>query len=206
MVNKQGQIVAPPKSQAFSSNTPGASYSQTTNPPLPIVPTIPGVNPTTTPATPGTGPFPFPPQYPLPTPNLAAQFPHGVALPGYAATADTATADDATPAQGTTNGESSESKPADTEGATKDGEGEQKAETTPPPLSGVHPAEATNETTAEPNSSAGAEPIVTDEANTDLPSTAVATVSTDNDAKMEDTEKTVEEIPVEDEKSGEVEL
>lgn len=32
MVNKQGQIIAPGKNQGFNSSTPGASYSQTTNP------------------------------------------------------------------------------------------------------------------------------------------------------------------------------
>ena len=32
MVNKTGQIIAPGKNQGFNSSTPGASYSQTTNP------------------------------------------------------------------------------------------------------------------------------------------------------------------------------
>lgn len=87
MVNKQGQIVAPPKAQGFSSATPGASYSQTTNP----VPFVPGIAAAVagiaTNAAPGTAqPFhAYPPPYPPPSPNLAAQFPPGALSTGYVA-------------------------------------------------------------------------------------------------------------------------
>lgn len=87
MVNKQGQIVAPPKAQGFSSATPGASYSQTTNP-VPFVPgiaaAVAGIATNAAPAT--AQPFhAYPPPYPPPSPNLAAQFPPGALSTGYVA-------------------------------------------------------------------------------------------------------------------------
>lgn len=80
MVNKQGQIIPPPKNQGFTSATPGATYSQTTNPPLAIIP------PSTTPPVGGNGaPYhTYPPHGaypPLPDPNYAGvpagQYPPG---------------------------------------------------------------------------------------------------------------------------------
>lgn len=83
MVNKTGQIVAPGKNQGFNSSTPGASYSQTTNPG--------GNGPTTLP---GTAPppgaiaaaayHPFPPgQFPT-DPNFAGAAGPYAPPPAYA--------------------------------------------------------------------------------------------------------------------------
>mmetsp|Transcript_14285 Transcript_14285/g.26789 ORF Transcript_14285/g.26789 Transcript_14285/m.26789 type:complete len:532 (-) Transcript_14285:133-1728(-) len=82
MVNKQGQIAAPPKSQGFTSTTPGATYSQTTNPTLSLLP----------PSSPSAGengaPYQYPtPQYPpLPDPSFAGvpgQYPPAAVYHGY---------------------------------------------------------------------------------------------------------------------------
>lgn len=70
MVNKQGQIVP---NKNFNNSTPGATYSQTTNPPPPLLaPAIPGAE----------GYYP-PPQGYTQDPNYAGQYPYG--HPGYAA-------------------------------------------------------------------------------------------------------------------------
>lgn len=84
MVNKQGSIAAPAKSQGFNSSTPGATYSQTTNPTLSLLPT------SSTPPVPGNGaPYQsYPPlQYPpLPDPSFAGvpgSYPPQAAYHGY---------------------------------------------------------------------------------------------------------------------------
>lgn len=98
MVNKQGQIIAP-KAQGFNGSTPGASYSQTTNP-----------SPTVPPLLQGTG------NYPAYNANLAASFPHGVYPPGYVPPPGTefpAGADGEESKTETAEGEDGEAKTAD---------------------------------------------------------------------------------------------
>lgn len=203
MVNKQGQIVAPPKAQGFSSATPGASYSQTTNPP-PMVPTIVAAGAAAN-ITPGTGPYPYPPQYPPPTPNLAAQFPHGVYPPGYTAPAGFAPAPAAAPANGQPTPSQSPVPNAEGESKTETTDvanGDQKTENPPPPL-----PQATAE--ANPAVIAEANPAVTSAAEADtlaITSVTAETAETDTANPENEGEQEKVETPVVEEENENVAL